>query len=1038
MAYTITLHFTAGDHSYTVLRDGYKLNRLVGAKGRHATQGCQLKIRSHEASILLLQEEAPLIRAELMEDEDLLFQGVVRPYQSVGARNKTLDSFSLEILDDTEILTNTRITERADYFDKTLSWCIGHMYDMADLPEELVIPASADAISLAYFNVDPEMYSNVAEFLSALLFEYGLDYRFTADQCQIIPTTVSGSSSLLPRAQLRNRFQISREDNWTDGIKVNYGVAEICSQIPLAWWKEDISEPAAWRYVLPWSYSDSSGHVTRTVSYEPFYGYPASQKPADFKTEYILSVMNCRATAERCTVISLNPNARSIAIEFSWDQRQNYVWGNPIADWPYISVIGDIVYAIPGTYQEQIVGEKPDTFTLSFLRGQEGAKVFAEREYKRAKVAPTTYTFQSLAEHVPGAFYRIVDTVTGIDVVVRILSCATDADGICSIKAESADYIGMSVETENLKLRDNLDVGASVILTADKTLVSSGYATITATGRLMEIIDNEDPSTFRFTWEFNGSAKPEWTGMTQVLAYYSALETGANTVRIIVSHMEGGQTIELGSSSLTITKVVEGADGASAEIQYAIGSSITDPPMDEMLWNDVPMTWGGDPMLWQQGMWGDEVPEMQRGQYIWMRARVGDGPWQYTRLTGTTSWDVEGLGVATTACPTESREGLPLIPGDYFIAGATFTDPVDGNEYKKGFAYSYTGSGWEVLDLMDLDNSAKALQCLSDLMTSGINVTDSTASIWGWFQNLVAQSAVINSLVVELATIKNLVITGNIFNDVLTTNNSVTTTTTYTFISSHQTIGSVTREWLKISDIESAMGSSSISVLCTGTVVIAGTSYTGTLSNPISVKYVKNTSLRISQGSQLCWFSYSTITNEYLAEVSDKALSSNALTVTANVGSISVHSVLPQNSNYDNLASNEIPFNKGWIKELFVKNVHGLNYTYAWTTTRGDYITDNNSHSMTFTYDGEAFVNVSASLTSSDYAVNSGLMTLRTGSYAHAPSGCVCLPLYGGSSIISSFIILEFSINPVSGTITYRSQGATSSREIYVEFQFFK
>ena len=323
-------------------------------------------------------------------------------------------------------------------------------------------------------------------------------------------------------------------------------------------------------------------------------------------------------------------------------------------------------------------------------------------------------------------------------------------------------------------------------------------------------------------------------------------------------------------------------------------------------------------------------------------------------------------------------------------------------------------------------------------MTSGINVNDSTASIYGWFQNLVAQNAVINSLVVELATIKNLVITGNIFNDVLTTNNSVTTTTTYTFISSHQTIGSVTREWLKISDIESAMGSSSISVLCTGTVVIAGTSYTGTLANPISVKYVKNTSLRISQGSQLCWFSYSTITNEYLAEVSDKALSSNALTVTANLGSISVHSVLPQNSNYDNLASNEIPFNKGWIKELFVKNVHGLNYNYAGTITRGDYITDKNSHSMTFTYDGEAFVNVSASLTSSGLAVNSGLMPLRAGSYATGASGCVCMPLYSGSSIYSSFIILEFSINPVSGTITYSSQGATSSREIYVEFQFFK
>lgn len=479
-----------------------------------------------------------------------------------------------------------------------------------------------------------------------------------------------------------------------------------------------------------------------------------------------------------------------------------------------------------------------------------------------------------------------------------------------------------------------------------------------------------------------------------------------------------------------------GEPGATAEIQYAIGTSIINPPVDEMLWGGVEMLWGGETMLWQQGLWTDEVPDMERGKYIWMRTRTGDSPWQYTRLTGSTSWDNENLGVCTTACPTQSKQGLGLIPGDYFTAGAQFVD--GGVTYKKGYAYVYNGSSWDVLDLSDANNSGKALQCLSDLMTSGINVTDSTASIYGWFQNLVAQNAVINSLVVELATIKNLVITGNIFNDVLTTNNSVTTTTTYTFISSQETIGSVTRERLKISDIESAMGSSSISVLCTGTVVIAGTSYTGTLSNPISVKYVKNTSLRISQGSQLCWFSYSTITNEYLYEVSDKALSSNALTVTANVGSISVHSVLPQNSNYDNLASNEIPFNKGWIKELFVKNVHGLNYNYAGTTTLGDYITDIQTHSTTFTYDGEAFVNVRASLTSSDLAVNSGLMPLRAGSYATGASGCVCMPLYSGGSIYSSFIILEFSINPVSGTITYRAQGATSSREIYVEFQFFK
>ena len=293
-----------------------------------------------------------------------------------------------------------------------------------------------------------------------------------------------------------------------------------------------------------------------------------------------------------------------------------------------------------------------------------------------------------------------------------------------------------------------------------------------------------------------------------------------------------------GSANPSGAQGPQGEPGATAEIQYALGSSITDPPGEEMQWSSDSMLWDGQVMYWNTGTWGDVVPEMERGKYIWMRTRTGDSPWQYTRLTGSTSWDNENLGVCTTATPTTSKEGLGLIPGDYFIAGAEFTE--DGVTYRKGFAYSYNGTGWDVLDLSDANNSDKALQCLSDLMTSGINVTDSTASIYGWFQNLVAQSAVINSLVVELATIKNLVITGNIFNDVLTTNNSVTTTTTYTFISSHQTIGSVTREWLKISDIESAMGSSSISVLCTGTVVIAGTSYTGTLSNPISVKYVKN------------------------------------------------------------------------------------------------------------------------------------------------------------------------------------------------------
>ena len=202
-----------------------------------------------------------------------------------------------------------------------------------------------------------------------------------------------------------------------------------------------------------------------------------------------------------------------------------------------------------------------------------------------------------------------------------------------------------------------------------------------------------------------------------------------------------------GSANPSGAQGPQGEPGATAEVQYAIGSSIINPPGESMQWSSDDMLWDGQIMLWNTGTWGDEVPEPERGMYIWMRTRIGDAPWQYTRLTGSTSWDAENLGVATAATPTTSKEGLGLIPGDYFIVGSEFTE--DGVTYRKGFAYYYTGSGWAILDLSDPDNSDKALQCLSDLMTSGVNVTDSTASIYGWFQNLVAQDAVVQNLIAQ-------------------------------------------------------------------------------------------------------------------------------------------------------------------------------------------------------------------------------------------------------------------------------------------------
>ena len=191
-----------------------------------------------------------------------------------------------------------------------------------------------------------------------------------------------------------------------------------------------------------------------------------------------------------------------------------------------------------------------------------------------------------------------------------------------------------------------------------------------------------------------------------------------------------------------------GEPGESSEVQYAIGTSLTDPPGDAMMWGGVDMLWASATMNWNTGTWEETVPTEERGKYIWMRIRIGDGPWQYTRLTGSASYDPTFLG-AVTSLPIQTPDGLDLIPGDYFVAAEDF------GVYSEGFAYVYNGSTWDVMDLEDVDNAPKALQCLGGILASGAHVTNATYSIWGWFQNFVAQNAVIQNLFAQAIQILN-------------------------------------------------------------------------------------------------------------------------------------------------------------------------------------------------------------------------------------------------------------------------------------------
>lgn len=189
-----------------------------------------------------------------------------------------------------------------------------------------------------------------------------------------------------------------------------------------------------------------------------------------------------------------------------------------------------------------------------------------------------------------------------------------------------------------------------------------------------------------------------------------------------------------------------GAPGEAAEVQYALGTSLTEPPSAEMQWGGEDMLWNGEQMIWNDGLYTDDIPALVRGMYVWMRSRVGEQPWQYTRLTGATAWEAENLGIAMTETPKTSRQGLNLTVGDYFVCGALFTE--DGKTYQPGYAYIYTGSAWTEMSLADDANAEKAIDLLSSLVSAEIQIPSSNSaySVWQWTKNLVALNAVIKNL----------------------------------------------------------------------------------------------------------------------------------------------------------------------------------------------------------------------------------------------------------------------------------------------------
>ena len=78
----------------------------------------------------------------------------------------------------------------------------------------------------------------------------------------------------------------------------------------------------------------------------------------------------------------------------------------------------------------------------------------------------------------------------------------------------------------------------------------------------------------------------------------------------------------------------DAGDGITA--QYCYSTSPTECTGGTLVWNDADIYWGEEQGVWN--WWTTQTLEEEDGLYIWLRTKVGDSDWVYTRLTG-----VQGL-----------------------------------------------------------------------------------------------------------------------------------------------------------------------------------------------------------------------------------------------------------------------------------------------------------------------------------------------------------------------------------------------------------
>lgn len=610
---------------YTVAYSGLSLRHSVGAGGKHETQAPSFKILEKSLLNVLLTETDDL-DAQVYEDNNLLFTGVVRPYATASAKNVVVDPISVEVLDYTEKMHIRVYDADADILDGDYSgivleqeWNGIVISDPENTSNSLIhkicdlcgvtLDSDVPTINITLHRFSLKKGNYLDEVFAEVLYEYLYDFTFTADGKLKIFSTDPKTESIGSITKFVGNLQIQRSDSTKDGVVVTYPLYKTATHKLI----KEVTLADGWATIF--TYTNIFDHEETYYTWDDpnLDGNNNSDVNEIYYSNFQTEGWTSGWVAGSPTITLRDPDDDGGYVSTSGYGAIGGIFGT----WKYgFRIYADCSYLLESKQTKGYSGTDSETIDLSYVLDNENAIAFAEAAKSRQAYSKYTYSFKSFADFAPGSVYEMKEShLTGLSGKVRILSkTRTDDTGLYSYKAEG--FGAVEFTEPDLDKDDDIDVpedGSDLPFFEMDATKASFLAEESSSAQTIIRVSGTAFTRYGATpiWSFNGTTvTSDYTNA--LIITKDQLSLGINTVKCTIVVNETQYEKEI-----TVTLIQA---GSYSEFQYTVTDTAEEPGDD--------------------AVWSTTKPASTSTQYVWMRMRVdSDSDWIVIRISSPTSHD---------------------------------------------------------------------------------------------------------------------------------------------------------------------------------------------------------------------------------------------------------------------------------------------------------------------------------------------------------------------------------------------------------------